>query len=218
MCRQIPRRVGFAVRHVFGRHQHVEVASQAGAVEHEVDFPPQGSRHHAQPEAPGRARHELGRARHQGKRAVDQPLVDLRLRGEQLLELARRQPPARAPERLDQTPAVIEPEEVGVVLLAGEWQALFRENSAQRFPMLLLVVRDHSVEVEQHRFDHAPSSIIPRRPVRFVEQFHGVTRPGGQPGGGEPGSELHDATGIAGCDDMRRRGAQRLDLGRQHGA
>ena len=113
---------------------------------------------------------------------------------------------------------VIEPEEVGVVLLAGEWQALFRENSAQRFPMLLLVVRDHSVEVEQHRFDHAPSSIIPRRPVRFVEQFHGVTRPGGQPGGGKPGSELHDATGIAGCDDMRRRGAQRLDLGRQHGA
>src|SRR2546425_8189940 len=55
--------------------------------------------------------------------------------------------------------------------LAGEWQALFREHPAQRFPVLLLVVRDHPVEVEQHRFDHAPSSIISRRPVRFVEQL-----------------------------------------------
>src|SRR6266576_2168549 len=54
--------------------------------------------------------------------------------------------------------------------------------------------------------------------VRIVEQLHGVPHLGANPGGGEPGAELHETAGIAGGDELGRCLAQILELGLENRA
>src|SRR5438876_7828204 len=58
LFRSVPRRVGLALFHVLGSDEHIEIALQPRAGEHELDFLPQRPRHEAEAEALRRARSE----------------------------------------------------------------------------------------------------------------------------------------------------------------